>query len=516
MGWLFKRKKAEDKANTVPPRESFFSTHRESSDPSAVSTALSRVTQAIRESLPRAVASDGTSDSYDDGGNLASPHVSAGGTVSDSLFLWYANNNFIGHTMCAIIAQHWLVFKACDMPGRDAIRNGYTVQSEDSEELPPEAVKMLTRYDKKFNVNEKLRNFITFGRVFGIRVALFKVKSTDSKYYENPFNPDGVTPGSYKGITQIDPMWCVPELDADSVSNPASLHFYEPIYWLINGKRYHRSHLIIYIPHPVASILKPSYQYGGVSVPQKIMERVYAAERTANEAPALALSKRTTVLKTDMAKFMANEDKATENLAKWVQYRDNYGVKLADKEEDDISQFDTALADFDALIMTQYQIVAGVAEVPVTRLMGTQPKGFNSNGDYEENTYHETLESIQTHDMTPMLERHHLLVMRSYVAPKLGIEPVETSVNWNTLESLTLKENAEVNEINSRTDLNLVNVGSIDQYDSRDRLIRDKDSGYSNLAPAEPPDDSDLSGEGNANGETGSKNAPPTAPDITR
>ncbi|OCJ20010.1 DUF1073 domain-containing protein [Serratia sp. 14-2641] len=508
MGW-FKRKKKANDAPAPKERESFFSTHNVPVDGTAVSLALSKKVQQIKDSLPKVVAT-GTNDSMDDGGNLASPHVSAGGTISDSLFMWYANNGFIGHAMNAIIAQHWLVLKACSMPGRDAIRNGYTVQSESDEELPAEAIKMISRYDKKFGVNDQMKKFITFGRVFGIRIALFKVTSTDPDYYENPFNPDGVTPGSYKGIAQIDPMWCTPEVDGAAVINPASLHFYEPTYWVINGKRYHRSHLVIYIPYPVATILKAMYQFGGMSLPQLIMERIYAAERTANEAPSLALSKRTTIYKTDMAKAMANEDEFTANLSRWVRYRDNYGVKLADKEEDEITQMDTALADFDNLIMTQYQLVAAIAEVPSTRLMGTQPKGFNSNGDYEETTYHETLESIQTHDLTPLLDRHHLLLMRSHIAPKLGIDPVETSVNWESLESMTATERATVRETDSRTDLNLVNTGAIDQYDVRDRLIADPDSGYSNLAPAVPPDDDD-SGELNNGEETAGNGAEATA-----
>jgi len=497
MRW-FKKKKKEATPAPSQERESFFSTHNLPVDAKSVTEALSEKIRQIKESLPQLVT--GTNDSYDDDGSLQSPHVSAGGTISDSLFLWYANSGFIGHAMNAIIAQHWLVFKACSMQGRDAIRNGYTVQSESEEPLSPEAIKMISRYDKKLGINRQMKDFIAFGRVFGIRIALFKVTSTDPNYYENPFNPDGVTPGSYKGITQVDPMWCTPEVDAAAVNDPASLHFYEPTYWMINGRRYHRSHLIIYIPFPVASILKPSYQFGGMSLPQQIMERIYAAERTANEAPSLALSKRTTIYKTDMAKAMANEDLFTANLAKWIRYRDNYGVKLADMQEDDISQLDTALADFDNLIMTQYQLVSAIAETPSTRLIGTQPKGFNSNGEYEETTYHETLESIQTHDLEPLLDRHHLLLMRSHIAPKLNMEPVETSVNWESLESLTATERATIRETDSRTDVNLVNTGAIDQYDVRDRLIADPDSGYSSLAPAIPPDEPDNSEEVN-NGE---------------
>lgn len=488
MRW-FKRKKKTEAGPPVSERNGFFSTHAISGDRKGIADRLQQKLSSILSQLPASVPFNGANDSLDGEGALQAPEVSADGMVSHSLFLWYANNGFIGHQMCAILAQQWLVNKACSMPARDAIRRGYTLSKSGGDELEPEALQLLRQYDESMDINGQMLRYVTFGRIFGIRIAFFDVRSTDPKYYEKPFNPDGVTPGSYRGIVQVDPQWCAPELDATAASRPDKPHFMEPTYWRINGRRFHRSHLVVFIPFPVADILKPAYQFGGVSVPQRIMERVYAAERTANEAPHLALSKRSTVIKTDMAKAMANQDEFEANLALWIKYRDNHGVKLLDKEEDDMVQFDTALADFDNLIMTQYQIVAAASHVPGTKLLGTQPKGFNSTGEYEESSYHEELESLQSHDLTPLLKRHHLLVMRSYIAPKLGIQSVAISHTWNPLDSLTTKEVAEINEINSRTDLNLANSGAVDQYDIRNRLIADPRSGYAGIDPAAPPED---------------------------
>lgn len=514
MGWFkwFRRKK---KTATSPPevRDSFFSTHDRENDERSVTDRLADRMQRIFSRVPKAAAT-GTLDSLDGDGSLISPHVSEDGAFSHSLALWYASQGFLGYNLCALVAQHWLVEKACLVPGRDAIRRGYTLNKAGGGELDQKVVELIKEYDLQFDITGQLKNYVNFGRVFGIRVALFDVRSTDPKYYEKPFNPDGVTPGSYRGINQIDPQWCTPFLSGASLANPEKQGFMTPTHWQINGKLYHKSHLMIFIPFPVADVLKPAYQYGGKSLPQLIMERVYAAERTANEGPQIALSKRSTILKTDMAKFIANQDVAEANLARYVRYRDNYGVRVIDKEEDEMEQFDTALADFDNLIMTQYQLVAAIARVPGTKLLETQPKGFNSTGDYEESSYHEELESMQTHDLSPLLRRHHLLVMRSHVAPKLGIKPVNISHTWRPLDSLTAKEQAEINEINSRTDVNLVNAGSIDQYDARDRLIADERSGYSGIAPAEPPDEEERqeNREEKVYGSEGTQNAPAPAP----
>ena len=138
---------------------------------------------------------------------------------------------------------------------------------------------------------------------------------------------------------------------------------------------------------------------------------MYAAERTANEAPLLALNKRTTTIHVDTDKALLNEKSFLEKILLWIKYRDNHAVKILGKEET-MEQFDTSLTDFDSVIMNQYQLVAAIAKTPATKLLGTSPKGFNSTGEFESISYHEELESIEEHTMDPTLDRHYAISMR--------------------------------------------------------------------------------------------------------
>lgn len=458
---------------------SIWSTHAEHRS----TRTLGDILYEIRRRLP--VAPDAA---MDDSNTLQSlKQTTELPSISDALVNWYASQSFIGWQLSAILAQNWLIDKACSMTGRDAIRNGYDAVTVDGDELEPDAAKILKQYDRKFRLAWNLEQWIRFGRIFGIRLAIFDVRSTDPKYYEKPFNLDGVTPGSYKGIIQVDPYWAAPMLDGRSAAEPDTAHFYEPTWWQINGKKYHRSHLLIYRHGELPDILKPAYMYGGVPVPQQIMERVFAAERTANEAPQLAATKRTNIWLTDMGQFVAKGNDAISALNNWSWYRDNYGIKLGDKEGDQFQQFDTSLTELDEVIMTQYQIVAAAANVPATKLLGTTPKGFNSTGDYEESSYHEELESIQTHDLTPFLERHHALVYKAFVEPA-GFAYVETTVNWRPLDAPTAKELAETNLLKAQTGAQLVASGALASEDERKRLATDPESGYPDLGIDMPPD----------------------------
>ncbi len=247
--------------------------------------------------------------------------------------------------------------------------------------------------------------------------------------------------------------------------------------------------MIIFRTEEVSDILKPSYIYGGIPIPQKIANRVFASEAVANEAPMLAMTKRTDVLNVDLTEMLANQQSTEARIQQWVFNRDNYGIKTLGLEED-MKQFDTTLTDLDSVIMTQYQLVAAAANVPAVKLLGTSPKGFNATGEFEEANYHEELESIQYHDLSPLLERHHLLLIKSEIAPKFNIEPFNTTVRWNKLDAMTEKEQAELNKFNAETGLFLINSGAIDAQDERNRIMADPNSGYTGLN-----DDLDETGE---------------------
>lgn len=493
---IFRRKrKAPVVVEVPPPTRERARTPDKFHD--SITTLIANTNSRLHEQLQNAQAVAPVNFFGDSAGSytgVKSAYTTAQPNISDGLLGFFVSQTFIGHQLCAMLSQHWLIDKACTMPARDAVRNWFEVRTSDGDDIEsPEVLKMINHYDKQLALKANCVEFIRMGRIFGVRVAMFRVESTDPDYYEKPFNIDGVLPGTYKGVTQIDPYWMAPELDLRASSDPSSQHFYEPTWWLINGKRVHRTHLVIFRNSPPPDILKPVYLYGGIPTPQKIVERVYCAERVANEGPLLALSKRTTMMKTDLAKVFANGTKFLERIAEWVAYRDNYGVKVMDKD-DELAQFDTSLADLDNVTMNSYQLVAAASNVPATKLLGTAPKGFNATGAYESRSYHEELETIQENDLTRFVERHHMLVMRAFIVPRMrktdpSFKDMAISHTWNPVDVPTAKEQAEINEIKARTGTLLIDAGAIDAYDERTRIIVDVGSDYNALAPVVRPED---------------------------
>lgn len=407
------------------------------------------------------------------------------GIIPQQQLEYFANQSFIGYNLCALLSQHWLIMKCCLVPARDAIRNGYELSVNDGTEVQPDVIEAIKKADVAYNLNHNLIQFVQMGRIFGIRVAMFEINfgsdEERDEFYENPFNIDAVTPGSYRGISQIDPYWMTYQLGDSAAGDPSSINFYEPTWWIINSRRIHYSHLIIFRTEEVPDILKSTYFYGGIPIPQKVYQRVYAAERCANEVPMLLLSKRTSVITLDVTQAVVEPGDFEHRMGLFANNHNNFGIKSIGEDEK-YEQFDTTLADVDEVTMMQYELVAAEANVPATKLLGTSPKGgVAATGNYEEASYHEELESIQSCDLAPLIKRHHQLLMVSDIAPQFGIAPFGIDVAWASLDAMTAKEQAELNERKAKTDKELLMMGAIDGGEVRERLIKDPDSGYSGL-----------------------------------
>jgi hypothetical protein len=364
--------------------------------------------------------------------------------VNQSVLSYYImSSSFIGYQAMGIIGQHWLVAKGCYQKGRDALRRGYDITRNDGEELSTEDSKLIIAADKKYKVKKNMIRGVGMNNMFGIRHIMFK--NTDKNFdYSKPFNPDAFKNGKYAGISQIDPYWISPWLEAEDLNDPTSINFYDPEFWQVQGKKIHKSHM--------------------------------------NEAPQLTMTKRLNVRKVDLEKAQANKARFINNLKAANEYRDNYGQMVIGTGEE-LHQLETSLSDLDSVITSQYEIVCSIFDIPASKLLGTGHNGF-STGETDEDYYISSLETLQGTDLEDIANAHYQRLI-----PSLFNESFDVEVVWKPLKVMSDKDLAEVNNLNSQTAVNEANIGAIDAVDERNRLIEDKNSGYSGMEALDVIDD---------------------------
>jgi len=404
-----------------------------------------------------------------------------GGSVPTAMLEWYASHHFIGYQACALMAQHWLVSAACDIPVDDAIRNGFDLSVTDKK-LNTDSIADIKAFFKKIKLNEKITLALKKARAMGWVLVIIKNKTDETRpdYYEMPFNADGVEKDSFKNMTVVEPYYVTPQLSSDSY-NPNSDHFYEPEYWLVSGKKYHHSHCVVVRHCEVPDLLKPNYYFGGISLTQQIFEAVYAAISATDEANRLLMTKRLLVNQGDVDSALMNQGQFEQKMSFFQRVRNNFGVQLIDSSET-LTQLETALAEVTDVIEQKFQLVAAVSRMPLNKLMQTQLKGFASSGDSESEVYRQTLESTQTHKANPIIEA---IMIR--VFPSLGIKEFCFDIAWNQTGSPSPKEIAELNLVKAQNDLALIEAGTITGIDSYNRIKSDPQSGYDNLAEYQEP-----------------------------
>lgn len=401
------------------------------------------------------------------------------GFQQDIIFTFFAKYGFIGYQACSLLQQHWLINNACTIPNEDALRPGWKTTLTGGKDNADLLQNLKNTENKKYDIYAKALKWGRNRKIFGLALAYPVIDGVDT---EKPFNIDGVKPGSFKGIAVIDPYWCMPEFDADTVRNPLDPDYFKPAYYVFNGRRVHRSHLLIWLNDEPSDILKPSYIYGGIPLTQQIYERVYAAEKSANEAPEILLTKRSTIAKSsNLDEALLNEHETAKKLTWMRKLLNNFGIWLTDY---DVHQLDTTLTGLCEIIDNQYKLVAAVAKIPEHKLMKTNPSGgLGNKGEFSTKDYRLEVCSLQEYGYKPFIERIEDIILRS----EFGVK-TQTDITFNELDLTDQTEKAALLTQKTQNLGTLIDKGIISPDEGRKSLIEDENSGFAWL-PEDAPED---------------------------
>ena len=412
-----------------------------------------------------------------------------GDMINETVWAHYGNDTYIGWSACAILAQNPVIHLACQIPAEDAIASGYEFAFADHEDADvsgdgnpdKDLLTALKKKTEQMKINDTCVKLAYNKRVFGSGIAM-PVIYKDGKPFDmsNPFNPDGLKGADYRGFKVVDPYWLTPQFEREATTDPMNERFMQPTWYKMpDGRRVHWTWFVKADNAEVADILKPTYYYGGMPLTQMIYKRVWCAEKTANEAPLLAMSKRMLVVDANVQQLIKNKSYVYKLMQVITKCRTNWGVFFKSPTSN-IQQIDTSLTDFEECMFSQYQLVASIAQMPATKLLQTTPKGFNSTGEFEWKIYAQLLETTQNRDYKPLIEKHVSIL--TAVQGKKRI----VSVTFNPVDAPSEKEKAEIEATKSNTRANYVQNGILTPEEVRSVLRNDEDGEFSSITVENP------------------------------
>lgn len=255
---------------------------------------------------------------------------------------------FLGYPMLAIMSQSSDYRSVSETTSKEMTREWGKVKARDTGDESgdkSDIVAQINQALEDFGVRDLFRRHIENEMTFGRSQLYIDIKGQEEKR-KVPLliNDKGVPVGSLKGFSVIEPIWSTPSMY--NSTDPTAPDFFVPTEWFVLGKQTHADRLLTLIMRPVSDILKPAYNFSGLSMLQLMKPYVERWQRTTDSISDLIKSFSFTGLATDMQDVLSGGSGASITLRSTLfsQLRDNRGLMMLDKEKEEFFQFNTPLS----------------------------------------------------------------------------------------------------------------------------------------------------------------------------
>lgn len=349
-----------------------------------------------------------------------------------------------------------------------------------------------------FNIRELIRQCIEKDGFFGRCQLYAAIKGAEGKKDE-PLLLDkrAFEKNTLQYFKVVEPMWTTPR--GYNTTDPTAPDFYKPRSWYMMGETVHASRMHTFISREVPDMLKPAYNFGGISLSQLIEPYVYQWLRTRDAISDLIHNFSVLCLATDLVAALQADESGGE-LYKRVQMflnnRDNRGLMVLNKDTEELTQVAVPLSGLSDLQAQAQEHMSCPTHIPLVKLTGITPAGLNANSDGEIRVWYDyVVAQFVAHYLPGVQWVVNMLQINRWGDIDKGIKVVP-----EPLHEPTAVEAAAIRKSDAERDVSLISVGVITEDESRQRLSNDPTSGLSNLkgdAPGMP----ELETEGSSNGE---------------
>lgn len=338
----------------------------------------------------------------------------------------------------AMYTADWLSRKIIDLPVSDMLRPWRSWQAE------PGLIEVIEAAEKKHNIRKKIALAMTLARLYGGSGIIIGAGNVTAEGWRQPLNLEGVGKGGLRYLTVV-PMRVLSVNDIDR--DPLSPHYLEPKLYTLSSAagssvEVHPSRVIRFLGSPRPNIDTNADGWGD-SILQIVYDAIHNASLSSTATASLIHEAKIDVINIKgMGAMLATEDGTrllTKRFSLSNMLKSLNNTLLLDESETH-SRTQTSFAGLPDLMQTFLQIVAGAADIPVTRLIGTSPKGLNATGDHDTRNYYDMLDGKRNDDLRPVLDVVDELLWRDAT----GSVPKDAFYTFNPLWQMTSVEKADL------------------------------------------------------------------------
>ncbi|MGV3346403.1 anti-CBASS protein Acb1 family protein [Enterobacteriaceae bacterium LUAb1] len=393
--------------------------------------------------------------------------------VLNSISIGSEYSGFRGYPQLATMSQQVEFANMHNVMADEMTRNWIEVKSHDDGD---DDIELMEQLLAKYGIKRLIHEAVKQDSMFGV-AHIYIDTGADDIENEKPlfFDSRKITKGSLRGFRCIDPVWVYPSLY--DTRNPLSLGFYKPQGWFVMGRTVHESRFIDVISRPVPDILKPSYNFGGLSLTQLMEDYVSDWREAKKNVIKIMKTLRMRALKTDMDARLQEPGSFDKRIKLFTKYQDNFGIWAIDKDNEELVHMQTSLSELSNLLSSYQEQLCIPARITTLKLLGNQPAGLNSTGDGELETWHETISGFQERDIRRALENIFKIIQLS----EFGEIKDNIYFEFKPLDEMTDEMKASVNKTRVETVVAAADAMLVSSEEARDALKIIDGTGFENL-----------------------------------
>lgn len=314
----------------------------------------------------------------------------------------------------------WICGLAVDIVAEDMTREGIDIKTED-----PQVIDALNALLDDCRVWDGICDALKWSRLYGGAIAVMMIDGADMS------QPLGVVrKDTFRGLMVFDRWQIQPSSEVVQTLGP---DYGKPEYYTIlagaseietiKGQKVHYSRVIRFEGRRLPYNLRQAYQGWGASILEPIFDRVEMFD-LASQGTAQLLSKaylryyRVKGLREILTNEMAREGFLTQ-MDYMRTFQGIEGMTIGDTE-DDFQTFQYTFTGIPEVLLQFGQQISGAIGVPLVRLFGQSPVGFNSTGESDLRIYYDNVRHDQDTDLRPGLKRLLNVMYESATGAKPG------------------------------------------------------------------------------------------------
>lgn len=339
----------------------------------------------------------------------------------------------------AAYRSSWLMRKIVDIPPLDMTRAWRAWQTDS------DAIEALEKEERRLGLKAKVKQALTLARLWG-GAAIVLGAQADAPAEELRVDAIGKQDLEYIHVVSRHQLTAGPLVD--DILSP---WFGRPQWFGLGSVQLHPSRVVEFIGQraPDGGWLSGGEPFWGDPIMQSIDQALKNADLAQDGFAALIDEAKVDILKIPgLTERALSEEYETKLTNRFVAAKTGKSVwrMLAIDGDEDWEQRQITWAGMPDIVTTYLEIVAGAADIPVTRLLGQSPKGLQSNGDGERKDYQDMVAARQDELLAPALDRIDEALIRS----ALGSRPSDIWYKFNPLQQMDEAQQATIENNRSK------------------------------------------------------------------